>query len=518
MPGKVYLVGAGPGDPGLLTLKGKAALERADCIVYDFLAAAALLRHARPGAERIFVGKRGGGPRRPQPEISQLLVAKARKGLVVVRLKGGDPFVFGRGGEEAQALVKAGVPFEIIPGVTSGIAAPAYAGIPVTHRDFGSSVCFVAGYENPAGDDSRVDWKGIAASSATLVFFMGTRNLEAIARRLVESGRAPETPAAVIRWGTRSRQEVVTGTLGDIATRAARMTPPTVIVVGDVVRLRDQLNWFEKLPLFGKRIVVTRAREQAGSFCDALEELGAETVTIPTIEIRPPQSWEPLDNAIRRLETFDYLLVTSANGVRNFLARLEACGRDVRALKGLTLGAIGPATAAEFARTGVRVDFIPAQYQGEGLLQALSGREIRGKSFLIPRAKVARDLVPRVLRESGARMEVVEAYETVVPALRPDELREMFTPMPDAITFTSSSTANHFAKLLGSRPPADALAGIAVASIGPITSGTLGKLGVQVDIEAKDSTVPGLIQALTEYFGAGSRAEVRSPDPASETR
>lgn len=500
MPGKVYLVGAGPGDPGLLTLKGKAALGRADCVVYDFLAAASLLRYARPEAERIFVGKRGGGPRRPQNEINDLLISKARAELAVVRLKGGDPFVFGRGGEEAEALAKARIAFEVVPGVTSGIAAPAYAGIPITHRDFGSSVCFIAGHEDLSAGETRLDWKGIAASSSTLVFFMATRNLAAIASRLIESGRAAETPAAVIRWGTRASQQVVAGTLQDIARRAARVHPPTVIVVGEVVTMREQLNWFERLPLFGKRIVVTRAREQAGELLEALEELGADTIAIPALEIRRPKSWEPLDGTIRRLEKFDYLLVTSVNGVRNFLARLAACGRDVRDLKGLTIGAIGPATAAEFARTGIKVDFVPREYRAEGLLDALPAGSMRGKAVLIPRARVARDLVPKVLADRGARVQVVEAYETLAPEISPEKMRELLTPVPHAVTFTSSSTANHFAKMLGERSISKVLSGAAIASIGPVTSGALQKLGLRVDIEAKESTIGALAQALTDYF------------------
>jgi uroporphyrinogen III methyltransferase/synthase len=500
MPGKVYLIGAGPGDPGLLTLRGRAILERADCAIYDFLAAEELLRFCRPNAEKIFVGKRGGGPRRPQEEINQLLIAKAREGESVARLKGGDPFVFGRGGEEALALVRAGIAFEVVPGVTSGVAALAYAGIPVTHRELSSSVCFVAGHEDPAKEETAIEWSVAAGSSGTLVFFMGTRNLAVIASRLMEGGRASETPCAVIHWGTRPQQQVVTGTLADIAQRASALHPPTVIVVGNVVKLRDQLNWFERLPLFGKRIVITRARDQASNLRDALAELGAEVIEIPSIEIRDPASWAPLDDAVKRLEQFQYLLVTSANGVRNFLARLQACDRDVRDLHGLIIGAIGPATAAEFAKTGVRVDFIPKEYRAEGLLDSLPDRDVRGKAFLIPRAKVARDLVPRVLEGRGARVEVVEAYETVTPEFPGGALEDILTPRPDVITFTSSSTASNFAKLLGDRPPREVLAGTLVASIGPVTSNTARKLGLEVNIEARESTIPGLVEAIRAHF------------------
>ena len=500
MTGKVYLVGAGPGDPGLFTLKGKAVLERADCVIYDILANDRLMRFTRADCERIFVGNLGPRPNIRQTEINRLMILNARQGRVVVRLKGGDPFIFGRGGEEALELVKAGIPFEVVPGISSGYAAPAYAGIPVTHREYVSGVTFITGHEDPESDGSQVDWATLAPSGNTLVFFMSSRNLVAIARALVKHGRKPETPVAVIRWGTKAEQVVTTGTLADMVSAAPEIRPPSIIVVGEVVNLRQDLNWFERLPLFGKRIVITRAREQADVLRDALEELGAQTIALPTIEIRDPASWKPLDLAIGRLEEFHYLLVTSANGVRNFLRRLDVCGRDVRDLKGLTIGAIGPATAAEFAKTGVKVDFIPDEYRAEGLLEVLGGRDLKGKGFLIPRAKVARDLVPRVLTERGARVEVVTAYETALPEFGPGELEGLLNPAPDVITFTSSSTVTHFARLLGHRPVKEALAGVAIASIGPITSATIRKLGLSVSVEARESTVPGLVRALTEYF------------------
>lgn len=500
MPGKVYLIGAGPGDPGLFTLKGKAVLERADCVVYDYLANEDLLRFVRPEAEKVYVGKRAGDHTMSQTEINELLVSKAREGRVVARLKGGDPFIFGRGGEEAEELAKAGVPFEVVPGVSSGYAAPAYAGIPVTHRDFGSGVSFITGHEDPTKTEPAINWANIASGTDTLVFFMGVKNLPEIAAALVEHGRSPQTPVAVIRWGTRTQQQVVTGTLADIVPKAAGIQPPAITVVGSVVKLRDRLNWFERLPLFGKRIAITRTREQASVLREALAELGAEVVEISTIVIRDPASWEPLDQAIRRLEEFHYLLVTSANGARNFLARLKACGRDIRDLKGLEIGAIGPATAAEFAKTGVRVDFIPREYRAEGLLEALEGRDLRGKAMLIPRARVARDLVPRALAKRAARVEVVEAYETVLPNFKPGELERLLTPPPDMITFTSSSTAANFAKILGERKISEALAGVAVASIGPITSKTVRKLGLSIVTEATEYTIPGLVRAIEQYF------------------
>jgi uroporphyrinogen III methyltransferase/synthase len=498
--GKVYLVGAGPGDPGLLTLKGKQILERADCVVHDFLVNSELLHLARPDAEKIAVGRRGEASRLRQSEINQILVARARDGKMVCRLKGGDPFVFGRGGEEAQALADAGLAFEIVPGVSAGHGVPAYAGIPVTHRDVTSTVTFIAGHEDPEKESSRLDWSQLAACPGTLVFFMAVRNLPRITQSLIKSGRDPGTPAAIIQWGTLPRQKVTVGTLADIAAQASAVMTPAITVIGEVVTLRDTLNWFERLPLFGKRIAITRAREQTGSLHDLLAALGAEVIEIPTIEIRPPDSWEPLDDAIRRLADFQYLLTTSANGVRNFLSRLAASGRDARALSGLTIGAIGPATAAEFARTGVKVDLMPSEYVAEGLLAALAGHDLRGKAFLIPRARVARDVVPLTLEERGARVEVVVAYQTVVPEISLDELARLLTPLPDAITFTSSSTATNFAKLVGENRLAETLPGVAIASIGPITSRTLRDLGLTVTIEATESTMAGLVQALRNHF------------------
>ncbi len=500
MPGKVYLVGAGPGDPGLLTLKGKAILERADTIVYDYLANAALLRFAREDAEKMCVGKHGGQHKTTQDEINALLVARAREGNTVCRLKGGDPYVFGRGAEEAEALVRAGIPFEVVPGVSAGHAVPAYAGIPVTHRDYASAVTFVTGHEDPTQAESDVDWSQLAPSRGTLVFFMGVKKLPEIVASLLKHGRDPQTPVAAIRWGSLPKQDVITGTLSNILSNVEGLHPPAIIVVGEVATLRDRLNWFERLPLFGKRIVITRTREQAAPLCDALTELGAEVIECPTIEIRDPASWEPLDSAIRRLPEFHYLLVTSANGVRNFLARLKACSRDVRDLKGLEIGAIGPGTAAEFARTGVNVDLVPREYRAEGLLEVLGNRDLRGKGFLIPRAKVARDILPKVRAERGARVEVVEAYETVVPHMSSEELARLFTPTPDVITFTSSSTASNFAKLVGENRVGEVLRAVTIASIGPVTSETLRQLGLTVTIETSESSIPALVRAVLGYF------------------
>lgn len=511
MSGKVYLVGAGPGDIGLLTLKGKAALERADAVIYDFLANEDLLRYAPSGCERICVGKRPGEKTLLQKEINELLIRKAAEGKVVVRLKGGDPFIFGRGGEEAQALARAGIPFEVVPGISSGYAVAAYAGIPLTHRELSSSVAFLTGHEDPSKSSTGADWAKLSTSADTLVLFMGVRNLAEISAALIRGGRSAETPVAVIRWGTRPRQQTVTGTLADIAARAEVIEAPAVIVVGDVVNLHDDLSWFERLPLFGKRIVITRTREQSGALREALEELGAEAVEVPAIEIRDPQSWQPMDQAIGQLEEFDYLVFTSANGVRKFLGRLPACGRDVRGLKGLEIGAIGPGTAAELAATGIRVDFQPGEYRAEGLIEYFKEIDVRGKGFLIPRAKVARDILPRTLEERGARVEVVEAYETVQPRIAPEELEKLLTPAPEAITFTSSSTVNNFVKLMKSEKLREVLERMTIASIGPVTSETIRKHGLKVSVEAADSTVPGLVQALQDYFRISKRSCAHPP-------
>ncbi len=498
--GKVYLVGAGPGDPGLLTIKGQAVLKRADCIVYDSLVNPELLCHARQETETLLVGKHGGRQATSQEEINRVLVAKAQMGKIVVRLKGGDPFVFGRGGEEVEALRRAGVPWEVVPGVSSGHAVPAYAGIPLTHRAFGSSVALITGHEDPAKPLPTLEWSKLATGVSTLVFFMAAKNLSEIVSLLVEHGRDPRTPVAVIRWGTRPEQEVVTGTLGDIPAKASHLSPPCLIVVGEVVRLRERLRWFEQLPLFGRRIIITRARGQSEPLAAALTGLGAQVVAFPTIEIRPPKSWKPLDAAIRRLKDFQYLLVTSVPGVENFFSRLRVCGLDARALGGIRVGAIGPGTAAALEKFGLRADLIPREYAAEGLLEALSGKRVKGKSILIPRARVARDILPATLRRRGARVKVVEAYHTVTPTVRPEEVERVFGAPPSLITFTSSSTAKNLVKILGRGSAAGLLDHVALASIGPVTSATLRELGFPVAVEAREFTIPGLVRAIEEFF------------------
>ncbi|MCU0596146.1 MAG: uroporphyrinogen-III C-methyltransferase, partial [Desulfobacterota bacterium] len=445
--GIVYLVGSGPGDPGLLTLKAKDCIEKADVVIYDYLANAVFLGYARKDAERIYVGKEGGRHTMGQNEINRLIVEKAREGLRVVRLKGGDPFIFGRGGEEAQELVKAGIPFEVVPGVTSAIAVPAYAGIPLTHRDFTATVAFVTGHEDPTKETSNIAWDKIATGIGTLVFLMGVGNLSKIAASLMEHGRSPETPVAVIRAGTVSGQRTVTGTLGTIADIAQRVEirPPAIIVVGNVVSLREDLNWFEQKPLFGKRIVVTRAREQASDFVTLLSELGAECVEFPTIEVIPPPGWKEMDHAIQNLGTYHWLVFTSVNGVKYFFERLEHAGQDARALKGIKLAAIGPKTADAIRAKGILPDLVPQEYRAEAVVEAFGKQGVKGLRVLLPRAADAREVLPQELEKMGATVEVVEAYRTVVPQGRKDEIRAMLEKGDiHMVTFTSSSTVSNF--------------------------------------------------------------------------
>jgi len=411
--GKVYLVGAGPGDPGLLTIKGKECLSQADVVIYDYLANKSFLEYAQDTAELIYVGKKGGCHTMSQEEINELIVNKTQEGNIVVRLKGGDPYIFGRGGEEAQKLVRAGLEFEVVPGITSAISVPAYAGIPLTHRDHTATVTFITGHESPLKEESNIAWDKIATGAGTLVFLMGVGNLAHIAENLIQNGRPPDTPVAVIRRGTVAEQKTLTGRLNDIARLAteSNVKPPAIIVVGHVVNLRDELNWFEKRPLFGKRIVVTRAREQASGFLGALTSLGAECIEFPTIEIVPPETWDALDQAINALENYQWLLFTSVNGTKYFLKRLEVLGKDVRDLKGLKIGAIGPKTAETWTRFGIKPDLMPEEYRAEAVVACFRERgPVKGLKILLPRAARAREVLPEELKRMGAEVDVVPAY------------------------------------------------------------------------------------------------------------
>ncbi len=499
--GKVYLIGAGPGDPGLLTLRGKECLEEADVVVYDSLINPVVLCHAPERVEQIFVGKRKGHVTIPQEEINALLIARAKEGRTVARVKGGDPFVFGRGGEEAEALAAAGIPFEVVPGVTSAVAAPAYAGIPLTHRELTSSVAFITGHEATGKGLAPVDWTKLATGAGTLVLYMGIRNLPALAEALIRHGRDPKTPAAVIRWGTTPRQETVVGTLRDIAEKAKHLAPPGIVVVGEVVALRDRLRWFEDRPLLGRRVLVTRTREQAGDLTRRLERLGAEVIPCPTIALIPPENWEPLDAAIRRMETYDWVIFTSPNGIRFFRERLRAQGRDLRALGRARVAAIGPQTAAALEEAGILADLVPARFQAEGVVEALAGEPLAGKRILLPRAAVAREILPETLRGRGATVDVVPAYRTVPPPeIAADVCRLLAERGVDVVTFTSASTVGHFAALCGEAPYREWLRGVEVACIGPVTAQRAEELGIKPTILPKAATIPSLVEAIARRF------------------
>ena len=510
--GIVFLVGAGPGDPGLLTVKGRECLEHADIVLYDYLANPALLDHAPAHAERVYVGRRGRGQYQDQTEINRLLIERARAGQVVVRLKGGDPFVFGRGGEEAEAVAAAGVPFEVVPGVTAAVAVPAYAGIPVTHRTLASTMTVVTGHEDPAKGTTVIDWPKLAATSGTLVFMMGMKTLPMIVSRLLADGRAADTPVAAIRWGTKASQRTIIGTLEDIVDKTARagLEPPTVIVVGEVVRLREQLNWFEKRPLFGKRIVLTRAREQAGEFARLLAAYGAEPLIAPTITLVSPLSWDALDEAIAKLSSYAWLIFTSANGIAPFMERLKKSRRDVRALAHLQIGAIGPRTAEELTRYGLTADLIPSEFQAEGMVMAMSHHELKGAKILIPRAEVARELLPEQLRLKGALVDVVPVYRTVLPEADLSRLKEQIQAgLIDVITFTSSSTVSNFVELIGGAEEVRRVGTkTTIACIGPITARTAEEYGLPVTIMPSENTVPALAQAIVRFYSEGARVAV----------
>lgn len=486
---KVYLVGAGPGDPDLLTIKGQRILAQADVVLYDHLAPDALLDLAPAHAERIYVGKKRSAHAFTQEEICAMLVEHARRGRNVVRLKGGDPFIFGRGGEEAEALVEAGIPFEVVPGVTTPLGIAAYTGVPLTHRDHTSAVTFVTGHAVEA-----IDWDKVGHVE-TLVLFMGLTHFAGIARELIARGRDPETPAMAVRWATRPDQETVTGTLASLPGILAErgMKPPATIIVGEVVRLREKLDWYERLPLFGKRIVVTRAKEQASDLAGRLRALGAGVLEVPTIEIRPAADSGALDRALAGLGSYDWLIFTSANGVRFFVDRLDRSNTDWRSLRA-RLCAIGPATRAALEALHLKVDLMGREYVAEGLLEAFAAHDLAGKRVLLPRAAVARDLVPTELRRRGAEVDVVEAYRTVIPDDAPERVRAALDCHPDCVTFTSSSTVQNFVAAAG----AEGLRGVRVASIGPITTQTARSLGIEVAAQAREFTIDGLVQAIRE--------------------
>ncbi len=503
--GKVYLVGAGPGAVDLITLRGIDVLRGAEVVVYDYLVNPDLLRFAPDGAELIFAGKKGGAEERfDQAELNRMLIEHARGGKRVVRLKGGDPFIFGRGGEEAAALAAAGVPFEVVPGVTSAIAAPAFAGIPLTHRERGSFVTFVTGHEDESKrTGSTIPWDDLARAArnrGTLVLLMATANMRASLARLIAGGLAAETPAAAIQWGTTAAQKTVLATIGTLADEAARaeLGAPAVVVVGECAAMRPELRWFENLPLFSRRIVVTRARRKASAFARGLRAMGAEVIEFPTIETAAPDSFVALDTAIARLADFDWIIFTSAVGVESFIARLRVLGRDLRTIGPASLAAIGPATAARLRDYALTVTVTPKEYRAEAIAEAIGPEQIRNARFLIPRAQIARAALPELLAARGAReVCVADAYQTVKPRnAQVDRIRDLIAAAQiDLVTFTSSSTVSNFCDLIGSVPR-----GLKAAAIGPITAEQARARGFEVVVSPREYTTAALSEAIVDYF------------------
>ncbi|MDR0888319.1 MAG: uroporphyrinogen-III C-methyltransferase [Coriobacteriales bacterium] len=508
----VYLIGAGPGDPELITVKGRRVIEEADVIIYDYLSNPALLDYARGDAKKIYVGKKGFSKHITQDEINQCLLDEAKElqsagGGIIARLKGGDPFVFGRGGEEAIVLAQYGVPFEIVPGVTAGVAAPAYAGIPVTHRGLSSSVAFITGNEDPRKEESSIDWAGIANGAETLCFYMGIRNLPRICSQLVAHGRDAATPVALVRWGTMPNQEVLCGTLDDIAGKAAEadFKSPAIILVGQVASLRESIAWLEHKPLCGMRIAVTRTQAQAGVLGRKLEALGASVVLMPTIEIHPIEPNDALKACTDMLDAYDWLVFTSANGVRCFfdhLRRFWPSTRhiDARALAGIRIAAIGPATAAALGEYGIHADVVPPRYVAESAVEAMKDAGVRsGDNVLLPRASEARDALPNGLRDAGAHVDVVPVYKTL-PSCSGTTLRaldQLKSHEIDAITFTASSTAKNFFALLEENDiDKNVLDSVLAYSIGPITTSSLEDFGFAPKAQAVEYTIDGLVKAI----------------------
>jgi len=512
--GKVYLVGAGPGDIGLLTVKGMKCLQRADVVIYDFHLNAQVLNYINRRAEFIYAGKRGGHHTMTQDEINKVLVEKAKEGKIVCRLKGGDPFVFGRGGEEAEELSKNGLEFEVVPGVSSAVAAPAYAGIPITHRLYSSSFAVIPGYEDTTKEESAIDWSRLATGVGTLIFLMAVKNMDMLIKKLIENGKSPDTPVAVIRWGTRPEQKTVTGTLGNIISivKENAIKPPAVMVVGEVIKLRDALMWYEKKPMFGHRVLVTR--EHSEGF-EPLEELGAEIIEFPTIEIVPPENYAELDKAIDKIETYNWMIFTSSNGVEYFMKRFIEKDKDIRELKGIKICAIGTKTEAEINKYGIKVDLVPEEFNAEGLIKAftppnppltkggseggLDFKPLKGIRFLLPRAEKAREIFPEKVRELGGEIDVPVTYRAIKPEIHGKRLKRFLKEGRISIaTFTSAATFNNFREIIGEDAD-ELLKDVAIAVIGPVTKNVIEKAGLKIHIMPEKATVGAMIEEIIKW-------------------
>ena len=502
MTGKVFLVGAGPGDPGLITQKGIRCLEHAQVVVYDRLLDPSLLETAPSAAERVFVGKERGRQALTQSAINQVLIDRADAGLQVVRLKGGDPFVFGRGGEEALALAQHSIPFEVVPGVTSPIGAAAYAGIPLTHRGISSTFTVVSGSEDPSKPDSNVPWEALARTGGTLVVLMGWAGMESILDALRRGGMTNATPAALVQWGTWPHQKTVTGCVENILDRGrqAGLESPVIAVFGKVVELREQLRWFDQKPLWGKKVLITRSRTQASRLRQLLEELGASPLELPTIQASPLDNYEELDSVLGRLDQFGWVIFASVNAVEAVFSRLEIRehGRDARAFGPAQVGAIGPATAQELERRGIVADFVPTSSVSEAVVEELSSRDWVGVPVLLPGADIGRDVLAQGLSRLGAKVELVAAYQTITPPDIGHVARQTLDQGVDVVTFTSSSTVRN---LLGALDgDCSALKSSIIACIGPTTAATAKEFGLKVDLVAAEHNVEGLAESLVQYL------------------
>ncbi|XPV76712.1 MAG: uroporphyrinogen-III C-methyltransferase [Desulfovibrio sp.] len=496
---KVYLIGAGPGDPGLLTVKAREIMETADVIIYDYLANSEFLAYSKADAEILYVGKKGGDHTLPQDKINELIVEKAKEGKTIARLKGGDPYVFGRGGEEGEELLEAGVEFEVVPGITAGVAAPAYAGIPVTHRAHTTSVCFITGHEDPTKEKSGHNWEVYAKSNSTLVFYMGVKNLPMIAENLMKNGRAADTPVALVRWGTRPEQESFVSTLEHVAEEAKnrKFKAPSIIVVGGVCSLKDKLDWFENKPMLGKGVVVTRAREQASGLVRMLREDGAKVYEFPTIAINPVESWDDVDASIDALESYKWVIFTSVNGVKHFWNRMAEIGKDSRIFGDAQIAAIGPATAEALKERGILADFVPEKYIAEHVVSGLLERGVRGAKVLIPRARVAREVLPEELRKAGADVNILPVYETSLAEQNGKTIEDALEAGDiQYVTFTSSSTVENFFQLVSPDTMKQYRDKVKIGCIGPITATTLADFGFEPDLQPEDYTIPGLLDEL----------------------
>jgi uroporphyrinogen III methyltransferase/synthase len=502
--GKVSLVGAGPGDPGLITAKGLKLIQESEVVIYDRLANPALLVNASPDAELIDVGKIPGRTRLRQPEINDLIIEKAREGKTVCRLKGGDPFVFGRGGEEALALVEAGVPWEVVPGVTSAVAAAAYAGIPVTHRGLATSVTFITGSEDSEKRDSQINFESLARMTGTIVFMMGWSALPEITAQLIAAGMSPERPASIIMWGSWNRQRAVTGPLANIATIAteAGLSSPAAFVIGEVTELRSKLQWFDNRPLFGKKILVTRTRSQVSRFRGLLEAEGAECVEFPAISILPlgdPSDLADLDGALSEISSYDWIVFSSSNGVRGVVERMDALGIDSRAFAGVQVAAVGPATGVTVKELlGISSDLVPDEYVSEAIVTALTELGVGGKRILAIRSDLGRDNLEKGLEAAGASVEAIVGYQTLAPDDSPARAKEAFESGLDITTFTSSSGVDNLLKLLDGRT--DLINGTVIACMGPITAERAKERGLNVGVVASERTMESFTQALVDHF------------------